>query len=108
MLEETGHNESTWRSRGKFAFLAFAVIGAFFLLVEHRAHVLPWLPWLLLAACPLMHVFMHHGHGAHHHGGDGGSVKPPNAAPGTGDAALRGPGYSGSGSTFHHHPGERS
>jgi hypothetical protein len=25
------------------------------------------LPWLLLAACPLMHVFMHHGHGGHQH-----------------------------------------
>jgi hypothetical protein len=39
----------------------FAAIGAFFLLAEHRAHLLPYLPWLLLAACPLMHVFVHHG-----------------------------------------------
>jgi hypothetical protein len=23
------------------------------------------LPWLLLAACPLMHLFMHGGHGGH-------------------------------------------
>jgi hypothetical protein len=28
--------------------------------------VLGLLPWLLLAACPLMHAFMHGGHG---HGG---------------------------------------
>jgi hypothetical protein len=76
MLEETGPNESAWRSRVKLVFLAFAVIGAFFLLAEHRAHLLPWLPWLpwlFLAACPLMHVFMHHGHGGHHDGGDGDS-----------------------------------
>jgi hypothetical protein len=25
--------------------------------------VLQVLPYLLLAACPLMHIFMHHGHG---------------------------------------------
>jgi hypothetical protein len=100
MLEATGHNESAWRSRVKFVFLAFAVIGAFFLLAEHRAHVLPWLPWLFLGACVLMHVFMHHGHGGHHHGGngvsDGQHIAPP------------GPGYTGSSSTSHHRHGDRS
>jgi hypothetical protein len=49
----------------KFVLVAFALIGAFFLIAEHRAHVMPLLPWLFLAACPLMHVFMHHGHGGH-------------------------------------------
>ena len=48
-------------------FLLFAIIGGFFIVAEHRAHVIPYLPWLFLAACPLMHVFMHHGHGRHHH-----------------------------------------
>jgi hypothetical protein len=32
--------------------------------------VLPLLPWLLLLACPLMHVFMHGRHGGHRHGDD--------------------------------------
>jgi hypothetical protein len=41
-------------------------VGGFFLLTEHRAHLLGWLPFLLILACPLMHVFMHHGH---RHGG---------------------------------------
>jgi len=100
MFEATDHNESVWRSRVKFVFLAFAVIGAFFLLAEHRAHVLPWLPWLFLGACVLMHVFMHHGHGAHHHGGADGSDGRPSAAPG--------PAYTDSGSTSHHHHGDRS
>jgi hypothetical protein len=27
------------------------------------------LPWLLILACPLMHLFMHHGHGHGHSGG---------------------------------------
>jgi hypothetical protein len=108
MLEATVHNESAWRSRVKFVFLAFAVIGAFFLLAEHQAHVLSWLPWLFLAACPLMHVFMHHGHGAHHHGGNGGSDGRPSAAPGPGYTTPPGPGYTDSGSTSHHHHGGQS
>jgi len=51
------------RRRTHWVFLAFAAIAAFFLLAEHRAHVLPFLPWLLLLVCPLMHLFMHHGDG---------------------------------------------
>ena len=38
----------------------------FYLVTKHTAHVRGALPYLLVAACPLMHVFMHHGH---HHGG---------------------------------------
>jgi hypothetical protein len=29
------------------------------------------LVWLPLLACPLMHLFMHGGHGDHHHHSDG-------------------------------------
>jgi hypothetical protein len=43
-------------------------IAGFFLWEEHRAHVLGVLPYLLLAACPIVHLFMHRGHGRHHHG----------------------------------------
>lgn len=51
-------------------FLGFLAIAGYFLLTEHRAHVLPYLPFLLLLACPLMHLFMHrgHGHDGHEHG----------------------------------------
>jgi len=61
-------------SRGAAAlwiFAAFAAVGLFFLLTEHRAHLFGWLPFLLLAACPLMHFF-HGGHGGHgsHDGAD--------------------------------------
>lgn len=54
--------------RPKVAWIVFAVIAAFYLWTEHRAHLLGALPFLLLLACPLMHVFMHGGHG--HGGGD--------------------------------------
>lgn len=43
----------------------FLAIAAFYLIAEHRAHLLGWLPWLLILACPLLHVFMHRGHGGH-------------------------------------------
>jgi hypothetical protein len=54
-----------------------AVLG-YFLIMEHWAHIVPWLPWLILLACPLMHVFMHRGHGGGHHGppGDGSKEDP--------------------------------
>jgi hypothetical protein len=41
---------------------ALSVI-ALLLLTEHRAHTIAALPYLLLLACPLMHLFMHRGHG---------------------------------------------
>ncbi|NMG29965.1 DUF2933 domain-containing protein [Aromatoleum evansii] len=53
------------RRRGKWVFIAFALIAAFFLVTEHRAHLLGVLPFLLLLACPLLHLFHHGGHGGH-------------------------------------------
>ena len=65
-----------WRSRYAIGLLVMGAIATYFLLSEHRAHFLGALPLLLLLSCPLIHVFMHHGHGdhggghAHHHGGE--------------------------------------
>jgi hypothetical protein len=50
------------RLRVKAAFGALVAIALFFITAEHGAHVLPYVPWVLVAACPLMHVFMHGGH----------------------------------------------
>ncbi|MHB8776575.1 MAG: DUF2933 domain-containing protein [Anaerolineales bacterium] len=44
---------------------AFLVIAAFFLITEHTAHVFGLLPYVLLLLCPLLHMFMHSGHGDH-------------------------------------------
>ena len=57
-------------SKANIALAAFMAIGAIFLVTEHRAHLAGWIPYwpyLLLLACPLMHLFMHggHGHGSH-------------------------------------------
>ncbi|VCJ27933.1 DUF2933 domain-containing protein [Burkholderia pseudomallei] len=50
-------------SRTNLVLIAFIAIGGFYLVTEHRAHLLGWLPFLIFLACPLMHLFMHHGHG---------------------------------------------
>lgn len=47
----------------RIAFWVFAGVAAYFLWTEHRAHLSRALPWTLLLLCPLMHLFMHHGHG---------------------------------------------
>src|SRR5215207_1531433 len=51
------------RSRTGVVLVAFLGIAAFFLITEHTAHVFGVLPYALLLLCPLLHVFMHHGHG---------------------------------------------
>jgi hypothetical protein len=63
-----------WRSRYAIGLLVIGSVAAYFLLTEHLAHVLGALPYLLFLACPLMHVFMHHGHGRHGHHGQGGAA----------------------------------
>ena len=58
-------HETRHLSKGRWAFYGFLAIAGFLLFTEHRAHVLGILPFLLLLVCPLMHLFMHHGHGGH-------------------------------------------
>ena len=47
------------------AAASLAIVGAFYVLREHWGHALGALPYLLLLACPLLHLF--HGHGGHGH-----------------------------------------
>lgn len=54
-----------WRSKGGIALIGFGLVAAFYILREHYAHALGALPYLLLLACPLMHLFMHHRHHGH-------------------------------------------
>jgi hypothetical protein len=41
--------------------ISLAVIVLFFVLREHWGHMFGLLPYLVLLACPLMHLFHHHG-----------------------------------------------
>lgn len=57
--------------KGAWIFAGFVLVAGYFLAMEHKAHldgVLKYLPFLLLLACPLMHLFLHHGHGGHRAG----------------------------------------
>jgi hypothetical protein len=61
---------SFWKTPfGMFACVVAVATSAYLYLV-HKDHVLALLPYAVLAACPLMHMFMHrgHGHGAHSQG----------------------------------------
>ena len=62
LMANSNHSSRIW-----WAFAGFLAIAAFFLLEEHRAHMLGVLPYLFLLACPFMHLFMHRGHDEHAH-----------------------------------------
>ena len=73
--ESAGAEGSFWTSRAFLVCAVLLVIGGFLLWTEHLAHALGYLPYLLILACPLMHMLMHGGHGghgghAHHQGTD--------------------------------------
>ena len=70
-MDHDHQTDSTGNAKMRIAFYVLLAIAGFFLLTEHRAHLFGILPYLLLLACPLMHLFGHHGHG-HGHG------SPPN------------------------------
>lgn len=57
-------SEWLW-SRTGLTLIAFLAIAAFFLITEHTAHLFGFLPYVLLLLCPLLHLFMHRGHGDH-------------------------------------------
>jgi hypothetical protein len=58
---------STLKQRTLLVFLAFAAMAVVLLWQDHREHILGFIPYLFLLACPLMHLFMHGGHGSHSH-----------------------------------------
>lgn len=61
-----GHVPSArWPEALRIAFWLMLGMAVFFLAIEHRVHLMartPWLPYLLLAACPLLHWFGYGGH----------------------------------------------
>ena len=74
-MDHEDHEQSWWRTQIGVVNCGFLIVAGFFLVTEHTAHVFGVLPYLLILACPLMHIFMHHGH----HGGHGqGRSNPDN------------------------------
>jgi hypothetical protein len=54
-----------WRTSSGLVMCGFLLVAGFYLVTEHTAHLFGVLPFLLILACPLMHLFHHHGHGGH-------------------------------------------
>ena len=87
MAEHSRQGPPSGGGYGRWVFWGFVAIALFFLVTEHRAHVFQYLPFLLLAACPLLHLLHGHGgHGGHNSkadpagkGGDGSKSRPPDA-----------------------------
>ena len=71
--EDHGPHESGLKdwlsSRAGVATCVVVVVLGFLIYTGHSAHLLGAAPYLLILACPLMHLFMHGGHG-HGHGRD--------------------------------------
>ena len=68
-MSNTQSNQRTWASPTNIGLCLFIAVAAFFLWMEHRAHLFGILPYLILLACPFIHLFMHRGHGGHGRGG---------------------------------------
>ena len=61
-----GDNSGSWLfSRTGIATLVAVSVLGFLIYEGHGAHLLGYAPFLLILACPLMHIFMHGGHGHH-------------------------------------------
>ena len=73
--------EAFLRSRIGLLMLGLLAIGGIFLIVEHLPHVVSGLPYVLLLLCPLIHLFMHRGHGVGHRDGHQRSGEDKNGHP---------------------------
>lgn len=76
-MEQPHTTPSFWKTPLGIAATLLAIAASAYLYLAHKDHVLALLPFALLAACPLMHLFMHRGHGKHgshapHQGREGG------------------------------------
>jgi DUF2933 family protein len=65
MNEQNTHSSQV--KKNNLVMWVFLVFIAYFLVTEHWAHIVPYLPFIILLLCPFMHIFMHggHGHGGH-------------------------------------------
>ena len=65
--------------------LAFCIVVAFFLLMEHRVHVFGVLSYVLFLLCPMLHLRMH---GWYRHGPTDDTERPQRPSPGGASCLL--------------------
>jgi hypothetical protein len=56
------HTQKTFSKNTWGIILIIGLVGLVLLLRNHSSHLLIALPYLVLLACPLMHIFMHGGY----------------------------------------------
>lgn len=66
--ENSLHQESWLFSRTGLVTIGAVGILGFLVYSGHSAHLLGFVPYLFILACPLMHIFMHGGHHHRNHG----------------------------------------
>jgi len=74
MSDPTDNVPKGLRLRWPIVVLAIVALGL--IAYDHRAHVLSVLPYLLLLACPFLHVFHGHGHSHAQHKGEENGRRP--------------------------------
>lgn len=62
MHDQSGKRGAVPRWRAHVVLIGFLLVAGFYLVTEHRAHLLGYLPYGIFLLCPLMHLFMHGGH----------------------------------------------
>lgn len=78
------HIKALTKSRRNAIILSVAALSVILLVIDHWAHVFGYLPYLLLLACPLMHLFMMR----HDHDGHGGASQENSRRDTTGDTGI--------------------
>lgn len=67
-LHHAGSNKAGLFSKRTWIIIfIIGLVGLGSLFRNHTTHILSVLPYLILLACPLMHIFMHGGHDGHNH-----------------------------------------
>lgn len=67
--ESSGEKSVSWIVKW-IGIIVFSVGGAYYLWMQHRAHVLQFLPFAFFLLCPLMHLFPGGCHGGHKNHGE--------------------------------------
>lgn len=65
-LRNASRKWSWLRTPSGLILLVFLTIAAFFLMLEHRAHVFGVLPYVLFLLCPVLHLLLHGRHRSTH------------------------------------------
>jgi len=60
------HSAQSKRFKWEWVVICSFLLAAVLMLTGHKSHLFGALPYLLILACPMMHLFMHKGHSHTH------------------------------------------